>query len=154
MSKSNSHPPPTFEGINIYSASLHPNTSRMIECTNTCRSTINCQVYVILCFKNAMNGPMMQCSIQYRLHDYILVVMHAASSTTGGLPVLLMLNICTYVGINLRTLWACLSLPHMAYVTERHHRHSAVYDIVHRVLVAAHVPSCLELSGLYRSDGK
>ena len=36
----------------------------------------------------------------------------------------------------------------------RHHRHSAVNDIIYRALVAAHVPSRLEPSGLYRSDGK
>ena len=35
-----------------------------------------------------------------------------------------------------------------------HHRHSAVNDFIHRALVAAHLPSCLEPSGLYRSDGK
>ena len=36
----------------------------------------------------------------------------------------------------------------------RHYRHSAINDIIHRALVAAHVPSRLEPSGLYRSDGK
>ena len=36
----------------------------------------------------------------------------------------------------------------------RHHRHSAVNEIIHRALVSAHVPSRLEPSGLYRSDGK
>ena len=35
-----------------------------------------------------------------------------------------------------------------------HHRHSAVNYIIYRALVAAHVPSRLEPSGLYRSDGK
>ena len=33
-----------------------------------------------------------------------------------------------------------------------HHRHSAVKDIIHRTLVAAHVPSHPESPGLYRSD--
>ena len=37
---------------------------------------------------------------------------------------------------------------------ERHHRHSAVNDIICRALVAAHLPSRLEPSGLYRSDEK
>ena len=36
----------------------------------------------------------------------------------------------------------------------RHNRHSAVNEIIHRALVSAHVPSRLEPSGLYRSDGK
>ncbi|KAL5468951.1 hypothetical protein EMCRGX_G030112 [Ephydatia muelleri] len=36
----------------------------------------------------------------------------------------------------------------------RHYRHLAINDIIHRALVAAHVPSRLEPSGLYRSDGK
>ena len=36
----------------------------------------------------------------------------------------------------------------------RHYRHSAVNDIIHRALVASHVPSRLEPLGLYRSDGK
>ena len=35
----------------------------------------------------------------------------------------------------------------------QHQHHSAVNDIIHRALVAAHVPSRLEPSGLYRSDG-
>ena len=35
-----------------------------------------------------------------------------------------------------------------------HYRQSAVNDIIHRALVAAHVPSRLEPSGLYHSDGK
>ena len=35
-----------------------------------------------------------------------------------------------------------------------HHHHSAVNDIIYRALVAAHVPSRLEPSGLYSSDGK
>eukprot|EP00731_Ephydatia_muelleri_P010733 Em0005g1319a len=36
----------------------------------------------------------------------------------------------------------------------RHYRHSAVNNIIHRALVASHVPSRLEPLGLYRSDGK
>eukprot|EP00731_Ephydatia_muelleri_P000771 Em0001g771a len=36
----------------------------------------------------------------------------------------------------------------------RHHRHSAVKEIIHRALVSAHIPSRLEPSGLYRSNGK
>ena len=36
----------------------------------------------------------------------------------------------------------------------RHHRHSAVNEIIHRALLLEHVPSRLEPSGLYRSDGK
>ena len=35
-----------------------------------------------------------------------------------------------------------------------YHHHSAVNDIIHRALAAVHVPSRLEPSGLYRSDGK
>ena len=35
-----------------------------------------------------------------------------------------------------------------------HHRHAAVNDIVHRTLSSAKIPSRLEPSGLYRSDGK
>ena len=36
----------------------------------------------------------------------------------------------------------------------RHHRHSAVHDILHRALRSAKVPARLEPSGLTRSDGK
>ena len=36
----------------------------------------------------------------------------------------------------------------------RYHRHSAVNKIMYRALAVAHVPSRLEPSGLYRSDGK
>ena len=36
----------------------------------------------------------------------------------------------------------------------RHHRHAAVNDIVHRALTSARIPSRLEPSGVYRSDGK
>ena len=36
----------------------------------------------------------------------------------------------------------------------RHHRHSAVNDILHRTLRSAQVPARLEPSGLTRSDGK
>ena len=36
----------------------------------------------------------------------------------------------------------------------RHHRHAALNDIVHRALTAAHIPSRLEPSGIFRSDGK
>ena len=36
----------------------------------------------------------------------------------------------------------------------RHHRHSSLNNIVFRAMSAAKVPSRLELSGLYRSDGK
>ena len=36
----------------------------------------------------------------------------------------------------------------------RHHRHSALNDTVFRALSAAKVPSRLEPSGIYRSDGK
>eukprot|EP00731_Ephydatia_muelleri_P026828 Em0018g928a len=36
----------------------------------------------------------------------------------------------------------------------RHHCHSAMNEIIHRALVSAHVPSRLEPSGLYCSDGK
>ena len=36
----------------------------------------------------------------------------------------------------------------------RHQRHAAVNDIVHRAMSAAHLPSRLEPTGLFRSDGK
>ena len=36
----------------------------------------------------------------------------------------------------------------------RHHRHAAVNDIIHRALSSAKIPSRLEPSGLYCSDGK
>ena len=36
----------------------------------------------------------------------------------------------------------------------RHHRHTAINDIIHRALSSAKIPSRLEPSGLYRSDGK
>ena len=36
----------------------------------------------------------------------------------------------------------------------RYHRHSAVNDVIHRALAVAHVPSRLEPSDLYCSDGK
>ena len=36
----------------------------------------------------------------------------------------------------------------------RHYRHATVNDIVHRALTAAHIPSRLEPSGIFRSDGK
>ena len=36
----------------------------------------------------------------------------------------------------------------------RYHRHSAINDIIHRTLSAAHVPSRLEPQGLLRTDGK
>ena len=36
----------------------------------------------------------------------------------------------------------------------RHPRHAALNDIIHRSLTAANIPSRLEPSGLYRSDGK
>ena len=36
----------------------------------------------------------------------------------------------------------------------RYHRHSAINDIIHRTLSAAHVPSRLEPQGLVRTDGK
>ena len=36
----------------------------------------------------------------------------------------------------------------------RHHRHAAINDIIHRALSSAKIPSRLEPSGLYRSDGK
>ena len=36
----------------------------------------------------------------------------------------------------------------------RHHRHAALNDILHRALTSARMPSRLEPSGLYRSDGK
>ena len=35
-----------------------------------------------------------------------------------------------------------------------HNRHAALNDIVHRALTAAHIPSRLEPSGIFRSDGK
>ena len=36
----------------------------------------------------------------------------------------------------------------------RYHRHAALNDIVHRALTSAKIPSRLEPSGLYRTDGK
>ena len=36
----------------------------------------------------------------------------------------------------------------------RHHRHAALNDIIHRTLMSAHIPSRLEPSGIFRSDGK
>ena len=36
----------------------------------------------------------------------------------------------------------------------RDHRYAALNDIVHRALTAAHIPSRLEPSGIFRSDGK
>ena len=36
----------------------------------------------------------------------------------------------------------------------RHHRHAALNDIVHRALTAAHIPSRLDPSGIFRPDGK
>ena len=36
----------------------------------------------------------------------------------------------------------------------RHFHHAALNDIIHRALSAAHIPSCLEPSGLARADGK
>ena len=36
----------------------------------------------------------------------------------------------------------------------RHHRHAALNDIIHRALTSAHIPSRLEPSGIFRSDGK
>ena len=36
----------------------------------------------------------------------------------------------------------------------RHYRHATVNDIVHRALTAAHIPSRLEPSGIFRSDRK
>ena len=36
----------------------------------------------------------------------------------------------------------------------RHYRHAALNDIMHRALTSAHIPSRLEPSGIFRSDGK
>ena len=36
----------------------------------------------------------------------------------------------------------------------RHYRHAALNDIVHRALTSAHIPSRLEPSGIFHSDGK
>ena len=36
----------------------------------------------------------------------------------------------------------------------RHHQHSVINDILHRALIWAHVPSCLEPLGLSHTDGK
>ena len=43
---------------------------------------------------------------------------------------------------------SCLHSP------SRHHRHAAINNIIHKALIAAHIPSRLEPSGLDRTDGK
>lgn len=49
--------------------------------------------------------------------------------------------------------WAQLPLEQRE-EEQSHHRHAAVNNITHGVLVAAKIQSCLEPSGLYHTDGK
>ncbi|KAL5460146.1 hypothetical protein EMCRGX_G033573 [Ephydatia muelleri] len=78
-------------------------------------------------------------------------------ATSTGKPKLVVLNdIYGRLNVHSGKCWAhssitaCLETKNAG----RHYRHSAINDIIHRALVAAHVPSRLEPSGLYRSDGK
>ena len=43
---------------------------------------------------------------------------------------------------------------HCRWSEGRHHRHAAINDIMHRVLTSAKIPTRLEPSGLYCSNGK
>ena len=52
----------------------------------------------------------------------------------------------------MRPLWA--EVDSLATHGLSHHRHAALNDILHRALTSARVPSRLEPSGLYCSDGK